>query len=127
MERPIQKQWKRNSILLVVKALVQKGVSLVEIREFFRAMGRGTVFLDVPGETDNVREFCDLATKRAESQGKKFNERRWHLGDDDLILFEGNSYAFSNQWGRHWPTFMKELKQRYPQIGLDYSPSHVSE
>ena len=118
-------QWKRNSILIVVKELVESGVSLLEIRELFRQMGSGSVFLEVPGEVRDVQEFCTLATEQAESAGKKFRGRRWHTGDDDLIVFSGKTYAFTNQWGRRWPKFMKELKQRYPKIGLEYSASQV--
>ena len=118
-------QWKRNSILIVVKELVERGVSLLEIRALFREMGRGSVFLEIPGEVRDVQEFCTLATEQAASVGKKFNVKRWHTGDDDLIVFSGNTYAFTNQWGRRWPKFMKELKQRYPKIGLEYSPSQV--
>jgi hypothetical protein len=116
-------QWKRNSILLVVKALVETGVSLLEIRDLFRELGRGTVFFEVRGEIGDVQEFCSRASERSKEAGKSFNERRWHTGDGDLIVFDGNTYAFSNQWGRHWPKFMKELKERYPQIGLSYEPS----
>lgn len=121
--RTYKEQWKRNSILLVVKALVDEGVSLLEIRGVFKDLGRGTVFLEVPGEHQDVQEFCRLAAEQSEAAGKSFNERRWHTGSNDLIVFEGSTYAFSNQWGRHWPTFMKELKQRYPQIRLEYYPS----
>lgn len=116
-------QWKRNSILLVVKALVESGVSLFEIRELFRELGRGTVFFEVPGEISDVQEFCARAIQNSDETGRSFNERRWHTGDGDLIVYEGSTFAFSNQWGRSWPKFMKELKERYPQIGLSYEPS----
>ena len=78
-------QWKRNSILIVVKELVESGVSLSEIRELFRQIGRGSVFLKVPGEIRDVQEFCTLATDQAASVGKKFNVKHWHTGDGDLI------------------------------------------
>ena len=116
-------QWKRNSILLVVKALVESGVNLMEIRNLFRDLGRGTVFFEIPGEITDVEEFCNLATEQSQKVGKTFNERRWHTGNEDLMIFDGKTYAFSNQWGRHWPKFMEELKKRYPQIGLSYTPS----
>ena len=116
-------QWKRNSILLVVKAFVESGVSLLEIRDIFRELGRGTVFFEVPGEISDVQEFCSRASERSKETGKSFNERRWHTGDGDLIVFDGNTYAFSNQRGRHSLKFMKELRERYPQIGLSYKPS----
>ena len=118
-------QWKRNSILIVVKELVESGVSLSEIRELFRQIGRGSVFLKVPGEIRDVQKFCTLATDQAASIGKKFNVKHWHTGDGDLIVFSGNTYVFSNQWGRSWPKSMEELKRCYPKIGLEYSASQV--
>ena len=116
-------QWKRNSILLVVKALLDKDVELPEIRNFFKEMGRGSVFLEVPGEVNDVAVFCNTAEQQHKSEGKKFNANRWHTADDDLFVHEGNTFVFSNQWGSQWPGIMQELKQRYPQIKLEFVPT----
>lgn len=64
-----KEQWKRNSILLVVKALV------IEIREFFRQMGRGTVFMEVPGEIQDVREFCSVAKEQPSLRATRTRSR----------------------------------------------------
>ena len=116
-------QWKRNSILLVVKALLDKEVELPEIRDFFKEMGRGSVFLEVPGEVNDVAVFCNLAEQQHKSAGKKFNANRWHTADDDLLVHDGNTFVFSNRWGSQWPRIMQELKQRYPQIKLEFVPT----
>ena len=118
-------QWKRNSILLVVKALIAKGIGIPELRDFFREMGRGSAFLEVPGEISDANMFCDIAELAHSKQGKKFNARRWHTADDDLIVYDGNTYVFSNQWGRRWPATMQEIQQRYPQINLSFSPAQA--
>ena len=116
-------QWKRNSILLVVKALADVGVSIREIRELFSELGRGTVFFELPGRITSADEFISQAQELVESESKRFNPQRWHLREEDLLADGNDTFVFSNQWGRHWPKFMKELKSRYPQIGLDYSPT----
>jgi len=116
-------QWKRNSMLIVVKALYASDIQLPEIRDFFKEMGRGSVFLEVPGEIEDIKEFCDTAEQHYQNLGKKFRKKRWHTAEDDLFIYDGNTYVFSNQWGRRWPVMMQELKQRYPQIELEFSPT----
>lgn len=116
-------QWKRNSILLVIKALVESGVPVIEIRDLFKELGRGTAFYDLPERINGVDQFVAQAEAAESANGSDFKAGRWHLNDGDLLHDDGRTYVFSNQWGRHWPRFMKELQSRYPQIGLKYAPS----
>ena len=119
-------QWKRNSILLVVKALLNCGVTMREIEGYFREMGRGNVFLAVDADISEIEQFTQVAAEQAAEFGKAFHERRWHTGEDDLLRSEGRTYVMTNQWGRHWPSFMRQLKEKYKQIGLAYWPTGSS-
>lgn len=55
--------------------------------------------------------------------GPKYNERRWHTHEGDLIVHGGRTYAMSNQWGRRWAERMARLKESYPELGLEWKPS----
>lgn len=117
-----ERQWKRNGILLVVKSLHRHGVPLTELNAFFRERGRGNTFLSIEGEVTDVDVFHAQAASDAEQLGKSHKRRRWHRKPDDLMVCGGRTYAFSNQWGRHWLERMTELGELYPQIGLRLEP-----
>ena len=116
-------QWKRNAILLVVKALCAAGVNPPELRRVFQELGRGNAFLSIETETDDVDEFRGIATETLAREGKVYKDARWHTGPEDLLRFQGKTFVLTNQWGRHWPKFMEALQQRYPQISLEYRPT----
>lgn len=118
-----ENQWKRNSMLLVVKALVSDGVDPMEIHGNFKDWGRGNAFAEVDDEIVDVDEFFAILAENTEEAGKNFSIRRWHRKDGDLLKFGGKTYALTNQWGVNWPTFMLKLKETYPQIELDYWPT----
>ena len=119
------KQWKRNAILLIVKALHENKVNPHEVNELFRTLGRGNTFLIIDSETENVDEFKTLAADLLEHQGKSYNDRRWHTSPGDLLISNGKTYALTKIWGQRWLKFMEVLQQDYPQIGLKYSPTEV--
>jgi len=118
-------QWKRNAILLVVKALAEAGIGASEIDERITKLGRRNTFFNVTGAITDVEEFVRLAMLKSEAEGKRFYPKRWHLGADDLLIDGHETYAFTNQWGRRWPYFMEKLKAKYPQIGLDYRAAEI--
>src|SRR6056297_1503772 len=120
-------QWKRNAILLVVKALYENGVSPQEIGQSFRQWGRGNAFLSVEGETNDVEVFAAKAHEVLGAQGRIYTDKRWHTAPGDLMPSDGRTYVLTNQWGKHWPQFMKSLKEEFPQLRLEYSPTGKGE
>ena len=48
-------------------------------------------------------------------QGKTFNPRRWYTQDDELIHHDGQTYAFSKQWGR------PEMAHRHESLDQGFS------
>lgn len=120
-------QWKRNGILLVVKSLVRQGISPEEISAFFKERKKGNTILSVEGEVEAVEQFNERAIAEARVLGKAYDERRWHTHQDDLMLFTGRTYVFTNQWGNRWLEFMRAIQEEYPQLGLKISPSEEGE
>ena len=116
-------QWKRNAILIVVKRLCARGVSPEEITDVFAPVRSKRTWRVVEGETSDVERFRSLAAADAEAKGRRYDDRRWHTRAGDLFTHKGRTYAFSNQWGRTWPPAMELLRDRYPDLGLDWSPS----
>jgi hypothetical protein len=56
--------------------------------------------------------------------GLNFDPRRWFWADDELISFNGKTYAFSNQWGgENWHNAMALLKEKYPQFKINFVPT----
>ena len=57
-------------------------------------------------------------------QGKTFNPRRWYTQDDELIHHDGQTYAFSKQWGgQKWLTAMKALTKGFPPADIRFDPT----
>ena len=115
-------QWKRNAILLVVKHLCGKGVSPDEIAEVLFPVRGKRAWRSIDAETADAEEFKALAAADARSKGRRYDDRRWHTKDGDLVANQGRTYAFSNQWGSRWPEAMELLKGRFPEIGLAWEP-----
>jgi len=110
--------WKRNAIRVICQRVCKNGVRPDEIAALFDWRSN-RVWLAVPGTVNGVT-FRKLATENGES---KFDPRRWASEDDQLVHFEGKTYAFTNQWGRKgWLRAMNLLKARYPQFNISFSP-----
>ena len=56
------------------------------------------------------------------AEGKRYDDRRWHTSDGDLLAFGGRTYALTNQWGIRWPAVMQSLKERFPDVEISWSP-----
>jgi hypothetical protein len=83
------------------------------------------VWYSVDGTVD-AAEFETRAAQKATSNGSAFSTRRWFCGDDELVHSDGKTYAFSNQWGGpNWHRAMDLLRQKYPQLKIDFSPEET--
>lgn len=116
-------QWKRNAILLVAKAACERGTTPEDFAQALAAIGRNRIWRVIDGEVNDVDKFKELATSSAANGGSPYDDRRWHTRDGDLIVHRGRTYALSNQWGRRWPRAMELLKERFPELGLEWTPA----
>jgi hypothetical protein len=119
--------WKRNGVLLVVKKLVERGVSPDEIGSLLAPLKQGRSWQVVDGAVYDVVEFNRLAEEDARSKSRSYDHRRWHLHEGDLFAFAGKTYAFTNQWGGNFHTAMELLKDAYPQVSLAWTPCEDEE
>ena len=118
-----ERQAKRNAILLVVKRLCETGISPDEIAGVLTAAGKKGTWFSVNGSKGDVESFHEQAHIAARDMGKTYNEKRWHTREDDLMFYEGRTYAFTNQWGQTFYKCMDALKSKYPQLDLQCVPT----
>lgn len=118
-------QWKRRAILLVVKALVDQGVSPERIAQLIHWRSH-RIWWSVEGDVD-AESFVERASKDAQSNDAAFDKRRWFCGDDDLLNVEGRTYAFSNQWGRRWPEAMTLLAEAFPEHEISFTAAEATD
>ena len=116
-------QWKRNAILLVIKRLIESGQTPDAIAEMLAPVKGGRVWFAIAGETHDRDEFHQLATADAETNGRRYEDRRWHTSKGDLFIHEGRTYAFSNQWGQSWAAAMKILQDQSPGVEFTWEPT----
>ena len=117
-----QRQWKRNVIYQVVRHLVSNGAEPDRFIELFD-WRKGRVWLAIDGELDNAT-FVEHAATWAEKNAVPFRATRWQCKDDDLIHFNGRTYAFSNQWGGDgWRRAMDKLVAAFPKSEIKYRPT----
>ncbi len=117
-------QWKRRAILLVVKALVEQGISPERIAELIH-WRPNRLWLSVEGDVD-AEHFMEQASREAKAGGGIFDKRRWFCDDDDLLNANGRTYAFSNQWGKRWPEAMSVLVEAFPEHQISFTAAESS-
>ena len=112
---------KRRAIFTVVKALCDAGHAPEEI---WQGVPRSynTAWRVVDGEVDS-ETFEELAVRAGEGGGLVFDPRRWFFSDEDLICFNGKTYAFSKMWGIRMEAIVNQLLQRFPQHGIRLTQS----
>ena len=87
---------KRAFIFEVVReAVKQRGASPEAIEH---AVGRENLWVAVDGELDR-QGFIEAATDAMEKVGKRFHSIRYFTTDEELIILNEKTYAFTNQWG----------------------------
>lgn len=110
--------YKRRAIHAMVRHLCQAGVSPSQIDEVIH--WRSNLWRWLDGE----RDPDDFATNLQSSQGAGSAEpRRWFLEDGELIVFDGKTYAFTNQWGGRAVEAMQALIDGFPEVEMSMQPS----
>lgn len=112
---------KRNAIFAVVTHLCATGVTPEAITNVV-SWRRATMFRVVDGKV-GPEEFVRLATEKAGEGGRQFDPRRYYLGEDELIVSENRTYAFTNQWGNRTLQAIDLLNKAFPQAKISYKKS----
>jgi len=99
---------KRRAILAIVMALFKAGVSPAQMRETINQSRQR--FYEVEGVIESEEDFLEAAMVAApQNEGKGFDQARYFTTEDELLRFDGKTYAFSNQWGSRTEQKMCDL------------------
>jgi hypothetical protein len=108
---------KRSAIFFVVKNLCSSGISPEKINELI--YWKGDLFLQVDG-TQNSDDFIRIIVAQREAEGRTVDYPRWYCEDDELIYFEGRTFAFHKMWGSRFGTAMNLLKDNFPDAKINF-------
>lgn len=114
---------KRRAVLTVARALVAAGIAPNDISE--AAPQRRVPFFAVAKESLDAASFTAALTRDRVAQGRVFDSRRWFCNDDELIHFDGWTYAVSNQWGLGTKEALGEIVNHFPGSGVTVEESGV--
>lgn len=67
----------------------------------------------LPGHLDAGAFVLEATRSYRGSRGGRFDPDRWHCGR--LIHAEGQTWAFTNQWGHSFPHLLGALRAAFPQ------------
>ncbi len=112
---------KRGAIFTVVRYLCELGHAPDEIAVAV-TWKKNSMFRSVGG-TVSATDFVSMAEAAAKSEGRSFEAKRFFCGDDELIVANGNTYAFSNQWGSRTTEAIDLLIKAFPDIDIEYAAS----
>jgi hypothetical protein len=112
-------QWKNWMIYEVVRAAVERGVSPAELAEVMPTGHRRFVTVD---GTCSHEEFLAKLASVEKPGGGTFDPRRYFCADDELIHFQGRTYAFSNQWSKNtvFPA-LAAVAEKYPELKISWN------
>jgi len=103
---------KRNAIFKVVFHLCNSGINPEQIRDIIPKR-KNRLFESADG-TLNAEQFIDVLGERKALEGRQFERRRYFCMDENLINWNGRTYAFTNQWGPSTEESLKLLIDKFP-------------
>ena len=112
---------KRNAIFKVVFHLCNSGINPEQIRDVIPKR-KNILFESTDGRL-NAEQFIDVLGERKALEGKQFERRRYFCMDENLINWNGKTYAFTNQWGRSTEESLKLLIDKFPDKGVQFKIS----
>jgi hypothetical protein len=115
-----ERQNKRRSMLRLTKTLVDRGVTVEEIKRV--VAWRTNMWRQVEGEVDS-ETFCEKASEEAENGGPVFDEKRWFVKNEQLVHQSGRTYALSKYWGGKTGEAMRLLIEAHPDKGVEFRVS----
>jgi hypothetical protein len=97
---------KRRAILIAARALVAAGVSPNDI-------------------SSAAPPFVGALKADRAAEGRPFDSRRWFCAEDELIHYDGSTYAVWNQWGLRTKETLTEIVGHFPSAGVTVSDSEL--
>jgi hypothetical protein len=112
---------KRRAILVLVRGLAAAGVSPEQMMRTVPERG-DRFFVSADGELDAKAFDCAVRASRA-AQGRAYDPARWFCETDELIEFNGRTYAASNQWGNGTEEAIRALVSTFASAGVTAKPA----
>jgi hypothetical protein len=114
--------YKRHAIFAVVKCLCDShGATPEDIGQTI-TWKKSSLFRSANG-TVGSEEFVRLVTDESQRVGKRFDYRHYYVDDDELIVADGRTYAFTKMWGNKTLDAIDLLIKRFPSAQISYEES----
>ncbi len=111
---------KRVAIYTIVRHLADAGHSPEQMSA--AVPWRNSMFRSAAGELSE-EQFANQLKTEAANGGKSFDGRRNFCADGELIIHNGKTYAFTNQWGHRTLKAMDQLIEAFPDDPISYRVS----
>jgi hypothetical protein len=115
------RQATRDAIFFVTKSLCDHGIAPEKIARLIHWRSN-RVFFELEG-VHSSDEFITLAKAKLDTNSKAFDPGQWYCKDDELIIQNGKTFAFSSKWGIRWMQAVKILKKEFPEASIEYQAS----
>jgi uncharacterized protein with ParB-like and HNH nuclease domain len=116
----VTNQPKRRGMFHVFNKLCEHGAKVEKITELIP--WRTNMIFKVDGECSS-EEFIKRATEKQSANGKNFDPGRWYCDGGELLVQDGNTYAFTKMWGNRWKAVLKIWNDYYPDVKIVISKS----
>jgi len=115
-----QNQPKRGVMFSIIKPIIESGVHPGKIAELIPWRTK-TLFYKFDEILDEESVIERLMEEDAGGKVKKHN--RFFSKEDELFHVEGNTYLLTNQWGKATLDAVEILKNNFPDLSINISPS----
>lgn len=99
---------KRQTMILTMKTCVENGVSPTELMTI--TGDKRWIWINKDCETKEEFENEEIQNVR------KYDPSRWFNADNELICYNGKTYAFSNQHGKGTYEMVKKIFEKYSEL-----------
>jgi hypothetical protein len=117
--------YKRQTLHRLVHALAQRGVSPEQMMDVVPSY-KTYLFVSVEGSLAS-EEFVEAARQECARVGRAFDPRRFSLREEELIRFNGRTYAVTNQIGANLETVLSQLTTAFPLPDVRWQRTEASE
>lgn len=116
-------QSKRNMIFILIKSIINNGHSPEEVGDTIREYTASKIFEKFSGEltAEQVQNELKKGGRTADSN----RDIRFFCKDDELFIFDGNTYVFTNQWGPDTISGAEVLAKKYSDLDITIEKSKL--
>lgn len=117
--------YKRQALHRLIRALAERNVTPEQMMEAVPSY-KAYLFVSVAGELQG-EEFLEAAKAECDRTGRSFSPQRFSCRDEELIRFNGRTYAVTNQIGSNLETVLTQLTTAFPLPDVRWQRSEATE